>query len=146
MVCFISDVKPISYNNSDKKKKYQAKLQERFDGYKKLYPSLPLSGELASRIVYIHKNKKGVLDVDNLSKPFVDAFSGIIYKDDSQIRYRECSRVALDELGCIEVNYKGMEKKAQKELDKFISENKDDIVYFEVDQFNYDMVRIGGKI
>ncbi len=55
--------------------------ENRFDGFKKLY-NLPLNGELASRIVYIHKNNRGVLDVDNLSKPFVDAFSGIIYVDE----------------------------------------------------------------
>lgn len=145
MVCFISDVKPISYNNSDKKKKYQAKLQKRFDGYKKLYPYLPLEGELASRIVYIHKSKRGILDVDNLSKPFVDAFSGIIYKDDEQIRYRECSRISLEEMDCIEVNYAGMEKKAQQELHALISKEADDITYFEIDTFDYEMVKVGKK-
>lgn len=44
-------------------------------------------------MVYIHQQRQGCIpDVDNLSKPIVDAFSGVIYEDDSQVIRRSASR------------------------------------------------------
>lgn len=78
-ICFVADKKPISYN-SPKKGKYQAELQNAFKRFQDLYPDLPINGkELSSKVVYIHKDDKGIPDVDNLSKPFIDAFSEVIY-------------------------------------------------------------------
>lgn len=144
MICFVTDKKPISYN-SNKKSKFQSELQTAFAPYKKLYPQLPLKGELSSNIVYIHKDAKGLLDVDNLSKPFIDAFTNIIYGDDNQIKHRECSRVSLRDSHNIEINYTRMNEKAREKLEELINKGANHILYFEVDDFSPKQVKIGGR-
>jgi Holliday junction resolvase RusA-like endonuclease len=69
-------------------KEYKQAFRDEFNAkYANLYSGLPYEKDrLQSCIVYIHQLKPGCIpDVDNLSKPIVDSFTGVMYKDDSQI-------------------------------------------------------------
>lgn len=144
MICFVKDKRPISYN-SKKKSTYQRELKKAFESYKAFYSQLPLEGELSSNIVYFYRDQKGTLDVDNLSKPFIDAFSGIIYHDDSQIKHRECSCVSLRCDQNFEINYSGLKEKTAKKLEDYINKGAKHILYFEVGDFSLKQVKIGGQ-
>lgn len=50
-----------------------------------------LVGELKVIIINFHEGNKPSLDVDNLSKPILDAMQKIVYDDDRQIRQAEIS-------------------------------------------------------
>lgn len=93
--------------------------------------------------LYIHKDDRGILDVDNLSKPFIDAFSDVIYKDDFLIKYRQCASISSKDCRNIEINYSHMEPKVAEELDRLIRTDARDILYLEIEDFSLRQVRIG---
>lgn len=81
--------------------------------------------------------------MDNLSKPFIDAFSDIIYKDDFLIKYRQCASISSKDCRNIEINYSHMEPKVAEELDRLIRTDARDILYLEIEDFSLRQVRIG---
>ncbi len=142
-VYFVWDKTPRSYNCNNRQK-YKDKLKEAFSHIQCLYPFLPLSQALYSKIVYIHSSHSKI-DVDNMSKPFIDAFNNIIYSDDAIINHRACSKIRLQDLSSYEVRLDLLPEPVAKKLDDLISNRKKDIVYFEVGLFSSDMVSIGGE-
>lgn len=55
-------------------------------------------GELKAIIINFHQGNKPSLDVDNLSKPVLDAMQQIVYDDDRQIRQAEISHQKMGAL------------------------------------------------
>jgi Holliday junction resolvase RusA-like endonuclease len=49
------------------------------------WPALPLTGELKAIIINFYAGTKPSVDVDNMSKPILDAMQMIVYTDDRQI-------------------------------------------------------------
>lgn len=144
-VYFVSGLRPYSVQaSSSRLEKYKIKLQEEFLEFKSVYPTLPLTQDLYSKIIYIHSSGTD-LDVDNMSKPFVDAFRGIIYPDDSTINHRVCSKIKFDDFTSCEIRLDVMPVEVSTRLDELISEKSRHILYFEVGAFLQDMVFIGGK-
>lgn len=81
-IFYVTNKKPLSYNKKGPNEKYKQEFRDEFTNkYSMLYQNLPIEKDkLQSCIVYIHQLKPGCIpDVDNLSKPIVDSFSGIIY-------------------------------------------------------------------
>ena len=80
-IFFITNRCPLSYNSKNRSR-YQDILRTDFSNFISQYPSIPLNASLYSKIIYIYKPRRNneILDVDNLSKPIVDAFNNIIYK------------------------------------------------------------------
>jgi len=143
MVCFVSQLKPLSIQ-SHNHEKYKKKLLEEFNEYKYLYKNLPLDESLYSKIIYIHSERADI-DVDNMSKPFVDAFRGAIYPDDGIINHRICSKISLDELEIFELNIGLLPDVIADKYIEYSENNSKHIVYYEVGAFTPKMVFIGGE-
>lgn len=56
----------------------------------------PLRGKLKAVIINFHTGDKPSLDLDNMSKPILDAMQQIVYDDDRQIRQVELTHVRID--------------------------------------------------
>lgn len=147
VVYYVSNTKPLSHNKGGTKEEYKeihsARFQQR---YAHLYTGLPLEEEkLHSSVVYIHHNlQKGTTpDIDNLSKPIVDAFSGVIYVDDEQITQREANRFELDDLQFITIDYSMMPHEVATDLNEFISNQEQHIILFSVNSIELKDIKIG---
>lgn len=55
-----------------------------------------LTGDLKAVIVNFHQGDEPTLDVDNLSKPILDAMQGAVYVNDRQVRQAEFAHVRID--------------------------------------------------
>lgn len=63
---------------------------------RKLWKAAPLLGNLKGIIINFHEGDKPSLDVDNMSKPILDAMQAIVYVDDRQVRQCEITHVRID--------------------------------------------------
>ncbi|SRR5579871_5769095 len=63
---------------------------------KKNWTRAPLTGSLKAVIINFHTGDKPSLDLDNMSKPILDAMQKIVYDDDRQIRQAELTHVRID--------------------------------------------------
>ena len=145
MICFVSSLRPSSVQSDNKKKKrYQENLKKEFeDNFKSLYPHLPINNKLYSKLVYIYF-KETDLDVDNMSKPFVDAFSGVIYPDDNVINHRVCTKIKFEDFQTFNLKIDKLPKEVAEKFNEFLENGSEHIVYYEIDIFTEDMVSIGG--
>ena len=64
------------------------------DAFERYCPAGILSQPLYSRTYYF-KNKPNQLDADNLSKPIVDALTGVLYDDDRIVEFRQSAVINL---------------------------------------------------
>jgi Holliday junction resolvase RusA-like endonuclease len=55
-----------------------------------------LSGKLKAVIINFHSGDKPSVDLDNMSKPILDALQQVIYDDDRQIRQAELIHVRIN--------------------------------------------------
>lgn len=92
-VYYVTRRRPISYNNKKQLADYESELVNDFRlKYEALYTGagLPTGNTLATRVCVLHRFvTRQTPDVDNLSKPIVDAFRNVIYNDDSQVISRK---------------------------------------------------------
>ena len=94
--------------------------------------------------MYIHQQRQGCIpDVDNLSKPIVDAFSGVIYVDDSQVIRRSASIIALKDFDFVAVDATNMPIEILEAFENYYENNESNIIYFEVGEFDASQIRIG---
>ena len=123
-IYYVSKNKPLSHNKNGSKKEYKDMYVNDFNNrYSYLYPNIPIKNDmLQSKLVYIFHDIKesNIPDVDNLSKPIVDAFSGVIYKDDRQIVQRSASRIGLENLQFITIEFTKMPGAVANDLNEFI--------------------------
>lgn len=141
MVCFVSNLKPVSIQASGVQN-YKRRLINEFDNFKTIFTEIPLRNDLYSKIIYMH-SKKTDIDVDNMSKPFVDAFKNIIYPDDNIINHRICSKIKLDDFMTFDLNLSILPDEVAEKFDELLQNGDEHIVYFEVGNFKNSMVRIG---
>ena len=78
--------------------------------------------------IYIH-SKSSDIDVDNMSKPFIDAFKGIIYPDDNIINHRICSKIKFDELELYKLQSDLLPVEIAEKLEKLITNKSPHIIY-----------------
>lgn len=141
MVCFVSDLKPFSIQSRGYQK-YKLRLIAEFESYRVLFPKIPLNENIYSKIVYIY-SKKTDIDVDNMSKPFVDAFRGIIYPDDNIINHRICSKIMLEDFQLYEIPIGSLPIEIAEKFNELIENGSEHIVYYEIDKFSENMICIG---
>ena len=140
----MSEQKPLSVQAKPANlEKYKKRLKLEFSEYEDIFPGLPLSTSLYSKIIYIHLQPTNA-DIDNISKPFVDTFKGIIYPDDNIINHRICSKIKFDDFNSYELQIDLLPDKIAKKLDFLLMEKRPHIVYYEIDKFSPDMVFFGG--
>lgn len=147
VVYYVTNTKPLSHNKGGARQEYKELHANRFNQrYAHLYTGLPIEeGKLHSSIFYIHHNlQKGTVpDIDNLSKPIVDAFSGVIYNDDEQVIQREANRLELNDLQFITIDYSGMPYEVAKDLNDFILGQEKHIVLFSINNMELKDIKIG---
>ena len=146
-VYYVSNEHPRSHNKGGSSSKYKEMHSKRFKTrYMHLYPDLPTSeSQLKSKIVYIHHNLSyyNIPDVDNISKPIIDAFTGVIYIDDKQIISREANRIELDEFSFVTVDMSDMPIEIATDLNDFITNKENDIILLSVNKIQLSDIKIG---
>jgi hypothetical protein len=143
-IFFISHQKPQSIQSKKPILPFQQKLRDDFEANFE-YDDLPLSIPLYTKILYIYKEKKGdKLDVDNMSKPIVDAFKNIIYSDDNIINHRICSKIERSALDIVEIEETQLPRDITEKLIEFFRRDLDHILLFEVGVFTQDMIKFAG--
>ena len=136
-IYYVTNKKPLSHNKSGSTEKHKNQFRDEFnEKFSHLYSGLPITNKtLQSNIVYIHQLRNGcVPDVDNLSKPLVDTFTGIIYEDDELIIKRSASIIALKDFDFVSVNATYMPLEIFEAFNKY---------YIEVGQFDVSQIKIG---
>lgn len=145
-IFYVTNKKPLSHNKGGSREAYKQAFRDEFNAkYAKLYSGLPYEKEmLQSSIVYIHQLKPGCIpDVDNLSKPIVDSFTGIMYKDDSQIIKRNAIILKLKDFDFVTVDATNMPLEIYEDLNTYHENKENHIVLFEVDQVVLSTIKIG---
>lgn len=145
-IYYVTNKKPLSHNKKGSNEKYKQEFRDEFrDKYAKLYKELPIeNGKLQSYIVYIHQLTPGhIPDVDNLSKPIVDAFTGVMYKDDSQIIKRSAIILELKDFDFVTVDATNMPLEIYDDFNTYHENKEQNIILFEVDKVALSMIKIG---
>ena len=145
-IFYVTNKKPLSHNQRGSTEKHKQEFRDEFTNkYSMLYQNLPIEKDkLQSCIVYIHQLKPGCIpDVDNLSKPIVDSFSGIIYKDDSQIIKRSATILELKEFDFVTVDATNMPQKIYEDFNTYCENKEKNIILFEVDKLELSTIKIG---
>lgn len=146
-VYYVSNEKPKSHNKNGSNQSYKDKHTNRFTSrYSHLYSGLPTSeGNLQSNLIYIHHDvsKANLPDVDNLSKPIIDAFTGVIYSDDSQIVKRSVAAIELADFEFVTVDMSNLPEEIATDFDGFITAQENHIVFLEVNSIALKDIKIG---
>lgn len=145
-IYYVTNKKPLSHNQKGKNDKYKEAFRNEFRLlYAHLYEGLPIKTKtLQSNIVYIHQLRQGcVPDVDNLSKPIVDAFTGVIYEDDKQIIRRSANIIELKDFDFVAVDATNMPVEILDAFENYYENKESNIIYFEVGEFDASQIRIG---
>lgn len=146
-VFYITNKQPVSVNTRKVHVKYEEVIQTDFiANYSSLYENLPIeSGDLKTRITYIFdiKFEDQIPDIDNLSKPIIDAFRGIIYKDDKQVVDRNATRIRLEDFDFQIVDASNMPYPIYSKLDSFYRRKEKHIVLLGVSTTDTKTIRVG---
>lgn len=145
-IYYVTNKRPLSHNKRGSDSKYKQSFQDEFrDKYAKLYTGLPMENDkLQSCVVYIHQLRPGnIPDVDNLSKPIVDAFTGVIYQDDCQIIKRGAIILELKDFDFVTVDATNMPLEVYEAFNTYYENREQHIILFEVDIVTLETIKIG---
>ena len=145
-VFYVTNAKPCSYNNRRSWAAFKVHAQTEFNSkYALLYTGLPIKDTtLKAHVVLIHQFLPGnTPDADNLSKPFIDAFCGIIYVDDKQIIRRTADILELKDFDFMTVDATDMPLEVYEDFEHFYSAKEKSILFFEVGDFLSAQIKIG---
>lgn len=132
--------------NKKRKQAFKETVRSEFNNkYSILYTGLPIKGKtLKAHVVLIHQLIPGETpDADNLSKPFIDAFCGIIYEDDKQVIRRTADILKLKDFDFMTVDATDMPIEIYDDFETFYSNKERTILFFEVGEFLSSQIKIG---
>lgn len=147
-IFYVTNRHPCSYNGTSKAKlKFKTDVQTEFRvKYAHLYQNLPEDNKtLKAHIVFLHqfKNIEDTPDADNLSKPLVDAFCGIIYKDDRQVISRKAEILKLQDFDFMTVDATDMPLEIYNDFQKYYLHKSKHIIFYEITEFLPSQIKIG---
>lgn len=147
-IMYVTNKHPLSHNKKGSNQQYKDQFKNEFiKKYRNLYNNLPICGKtLKSAIYYIHRMRNGYTppDVDNLSKPIVDSFNGVMYEDDSQIIYRIAAIRQVSDFSMISIDVSDVPYEIYQDFHKFCKSPKEDyIVLFGVEEIDEEAIKIG---
>ena len=145
-IFYVTNKKPRSHNRNGSNINYKTDIQTEFvQKYAHLYQGLPITQKtLQAHLVYIHQLRPGnIPDVDNLSKPIVDSFTGIMYRDDSLIIRRTADILALKDFDFVTVDSTDMPVEIYNDFNNFYLKNEPHILFYEVSEFSPSQIKIG---
>lgn len=87
---------PVSHQTRDRANLGAWKATIRAEATRRWAGRPPLTGKLKCTICNFHEGDDASLDDDNMIKPIRDAMNGLVYVDDSQIRYSETIHISID--------------------------------------------------
>ena len=145
-IFYVTNKKPRSHNRSGSNIEYKTAIQTEFtQKYAHLYQGLPFTQQtLHTHLVYIHQLRPGnTPDVDNLSKPIVDSFVGIIYQDDRLIIRRTADILSLKDFDFVTVDATDMPVDIYNDFNDFYLKKEPNILFYEVAEFSPSQIKIG---
>lgn len=145
-VFFVTNRKPRSHNGRGSGDVYKDNLKNDFlTKYAHLYQGLPISNKtLQAHVVFLHQFRKGnIPDADNVSKPVVDAFSGVIYEDDNLIIRRTADILSLNDFDFVTVDATDMPDKIYDDFNNYYLNGEKNIIFYEVSEFSPSQIKIG---
>lgn len=145
-IFYVNNKQPKSYNHGGSSEQYKHTLKSDFNKkYASIYNGLPITKDtLQAHIVYIHQRHTGnIPDVDNISKPIIDSFIGVIYDDDSLIIRRTADIIKLNDFDFLSIDATNIPIEVYNDFEMYIEHKEKDIVFFEVGNFNYSFIKIG---
>lgn len=133
MYAFLSTLEPRT-NRAGKNMSYQRGLQRAFET---AYPDTDaLGGDLYAASYYFHRRRTQI-DADNLSKPILDALSGLAYEDDFQVKVRYSGTFDL-QLPIGVLDQTRMPQPAYSRWLGLINSNSPHVLYVEVGRLHYE--------
>jgi len=136
-VIIVTPKKPLSYN-SQRKLRYQAFLANEAGAS----ITTPMTGQLYSKAYYFYRGKSDI-DADNLSKPILDAFKGVVFRDDAQVVLRVAAKISV-ETDTFELIQDGMPPALYQSLVDLIAVQQH-ILYIEVGALDGFRLNLGSE-
>ena len=96
---FVIDGPPVSSqtNNRENLRKWRKELKNKAKSH---WPEdeLPVGDSVMVEITYFYEKGPPKIDVDNMSKPILDALEDVVYKDDVQVTDLLCQKRRLEDI------------------------------------------------
>lgn len=134
--------RPVSYNSGGKAR-YQEAIRD--EARRRMANAMPASGTLYIRIVWFHSIRltaRDDVDVDNMSKPIVDALKDVVFTDDAQLSLRLVQKVDAARAFTFEGNIQPRPE-VVTELNDLLGENQAHILYIEVGESSVQRITFG---
>lgn len=138
-LAFLCAKKPRSINagTSDQ---YKGALQKAFTRYCK---NSAFSSPIYSRIYYFNRVSHRI-DVDNFSKPILDALKGFAYADDAVVEFRQSGVIDLQREDISSFDLSGMPEAVLEDFIQSI-QNEDHLIYVEMGHLDKCMFAFGNS-
>lgn len=135
-IYFVYDKQPLSHNHTSLED-YKTEIADYFlDKFSSIYTNYHFehTTDLQTEILYMVRLKKidKVTDIDNVSKPIIDAFKGVIYDDDGQVVRRIATRYWIQAYGLPIFDATTMPFEVMKAIQKAIDTGLPHIVIMKV--------------
>lgn len=150
-IYFTTSITPLSVNGKEKNKRQQYKNELAHDfgtKYMSLYKdmSLPLTCDVITYLIYIQDAPSGnEKDIDNISKPFIDAFSSkfmshkcvtdnpyAIYKDDKSVVKRVAVKMNRSVYDQISINFRDVPYEVYRDFTDALNRGDREILLYKV--------------
>ena len=146
-VYFAFDFKPKSYN-SKQMEPYHNLLRELFERkYAHLYSNIPFKEnvDIQTNLLYLDRtsSKSQMMDIDNISKPIIDSFCGVIYNDDKQVVRRMATHLRAISYNLTEIDVTDIPFFVYESIETVISGKKTQAVVLKVSKI--DLKELKGK-
>ena len=146
-IFYAFDEKPLSHNKrgvAAYKNKLVSDFNSKFAHHYSCLP-FPIGLDLQTDILYIDgvKSDANRMDIDNLSKPLIDCFTGVIYSDDKQIVRRTATRYKNSSYDLTELDFTDIPQDIYLVVANAFFSNKEHIVVLKVSEI--DLSSFGGK-
>lgn len=150
-VYYTTDKKLRSYNNRSNKTVFETELKNDFNSnFAHLYSEIPFhTNNLKTVICYLIRERKlpageSLPDIDNISKPIIDAFRGIIYDDDDLVVQRLASKINLDTFDVTTIDATDMPLEVFSKLHGFCSDHsKLYVTLLGVSEIDVNSIKVG---
>ena len=97
---FVIDGPPVSSQTNNRKnlRKWRKELKNKAKSH---WPEdeLPVGDSVMVEITYFYEKGPPKIDVDNMSKPILDALEGVVYEDDVQVTDLLCRKRRSENIG-----------------------------------------------
>ena len=96
---FVIDGPPVSSQTNNRKnlRKWRKELKNKAKSHWQKN-KLPVGDSVMVEITYFYEKGPPKIDVDNMSKPILDALEGVVYEDDVQVTDLLCQKRRLEDI------------------------------------------------